>query len=179
MDGSLNFRQLSTLMEDAMIQQQTHNYSKPEISVDHLEEEDQQQSAHKGFSFLEIMIIIVIMAGIAAIVGPSLFQKLDEAKIDQARIQMKSISAALDLYHLDNSTFPTTEQGLEAMMSKPEIGRIPNNWRGPYLKGSSVPKDPWSRDYVYISNGTSIELTSLGADGEEGGEGSSADIPLR
>ncbi|MCP4297849.1 MAG: type II secretion system major pseudopilin GspG [Proteobacteria bacterium] len=142
-------------------------------------EEQEKLCPERGFTFLEIMIIIVIMAGIAAIVGPSLFQKLDEAKIDQANIQMKSIAAALDLYHLDNSTYPATDQGLEAMMSKPEIGRIPENWRGPYLKGSAVPKDPWSRDYVYSSDGTSIQITSLGADGEEGGEGSNADIPLK
>ncbi len=148
------------------------------IPIDHTKEME-KLDPEGGFTFLEIMIIIVIMAGIAAIVGPSLFQKLDEAKIDQANIQMKSIAAALDLYHLDNSTYPATDQGLEAMMSKPEIGRIPENWRGPYLKGSAVPKDPWSRDYVYSSDGTSIQLTSLGADGEEGGEGSNADIPLK
>ncbi|PCI29586.1 MAG: type II secretion system protein GspG [SAR324 cluster bacterium] len=137
------------------------------------------KNQQSGFSFLEIMIIIVIMAGIAAIVGPSLFGKLDEAKIDQAKIQMKNISAALDLYHLDTSMFPSTDQGLESMLSKPEVGRVPRNWRGPYLKGSTMPKDPWSRDYVYLSDGGSFQLRSLGADGEEGGEGTSADIEFK
>ena len=80
---------------------------------------------NQGFSFIEIMIVIVIMAGIIAIVGPTLFSKLDEAKIDQAKIQMKSLSAALDLYHLDNSVFPSTDQGIEALISKPEIGIVP------------------------------------------------------
>lgn len=130
-----------------------------------------------GFSFIEIMIIIVIMAGIAAIVGPSLFGKLDQAKIDQTKIQMKSVAAALDLYHLDTSNYPSTEQGLEALMKKPEVGKIPKTWRGPYLKSSSVPQDAWGLDYAYSSEGGSYELSSYGADGEEGGEGVNADIP--
>ena len=130
-----------------------------------------------GFSFLEIMIIIVIMAGIAAIVGPSLFQKLDEARTDQAKIQMKSLSAALDLYHLDNYSYPTTGQGLKALITRPDSDKT-SKWKGPYLKGSSVPKDPWSRDFIYSSDGKKISLMSLGADGETGGEGNDADIQL-
>jgi len=133
---------------------------------------------NRGFSFIEIMIVIVIMAGIIAIVGPTLFSKLDEAKIDQAKIQMKSLTAALDLYHLDNSVYPSTEQGLEALMNKPEIGIVPPNWKGPYLRGSQVPKDPWGFDYSYQSEGKSLVIKSLGADGEEGGEDINADIVL-
>ncbi len=131
-----------------------------------------------GFSFIEIMIVIVIMAGIVAIVGPALFSRLDEAKVDQARIQMKSLVSALDLYHLDNSTYPTSEQGLNALIEKPELGVIPANWRGPYLRSSAVPKDPWNYDYDYQSDGSVIVIKSLGADGEEGGEGINADIGL-
>jgi general secretion pathway protein G len=131
---------------------------------------------NQGFSFIEIMIVIVIMAGIIAIVGPTLFSKLDEAKIDQAKIQMKSLSAALDLYHLDNSVFPSTDQGIEALISKPEIGIVPPHWKGPYLRGANIPKDPWGFDYAYLSDGKSITIKSLGADGEEGGEDSNADI---
>lgn len=131
-----------------------------------------------GFSFIEIMIVIVIMAGIVAIVGPTLFSRLDQAKIDQAKIQMKSLVSALDLYHLDNSTYPTTEQGLEALVSKPELGVVPQNWRGPYLRSSKVPKDPWNNDYFYQSDGDQIIIKSLGADGEEGGEGINSDIQL-
>lgn len=136
------------------------------------------QLKRDGFSFIEIMIVIVIMAGMIAIVGPMLFGKLDEAKVDQARIQMKNLVAALDLYHLDNSNYPSTEQGLEALLSKPVLGKIPRNWRGPYLRSNSIPKDPWENDYVYQSDGRSIVLKSLGADGEEGGDGIDADISL-
>ena len=124
------------------------------------------------------MIVIVIMAGIMAVVGPALFSKLDEAKIDQAKIQMKSITAALDLYHLDNSVYPSTEQGMEALVSKPEIGIVPAKWKGPYLRGSKVPKDPWGFEYSYQSDGKSVIIKSLGADGEEGGTDINADIVL-
>ena len=137
---------------------------------------EQTKKGTPGFSFLEVMIVIVIMAAIAAIVGPSLFGKLDEAKIKQAKIQMKSINSALDLYNLDNSSFPTTEQGLEALIKKPEVGFIPTNWRGPYINGKSIPKDPWSRSYSYQSDGSSINLLSLGADGVAGGSDMNADI---
>jgi len=131
-----------------------------------------------GFSFIEIMIVIVIMAGMIAIVGPMLFSRLDEAKVDQARIQIKSLIAALDLYHLDNSAYPTTDQGLEALLTKPAVGKIPANWRGPYLRSKTIPRDPWENDYVYQSEGKNIVLKSLGADGETGGEGINADISL-
>lgn len=142
----------------------------------HTDTEDHRNQ--KGFSFIEIMIVIVIMAGIVAIVGPTLFGKLDEAKIDQARIQMKSLVSALDLYHLDNSSYPTTEQGLSALLDKPDLGVVPQNWRGPYLRSSKVPKDPWNNDYFYQSDGRSIVIKSLGADGQEGGDGIDADIEL-
>ncbi len=131
-----------------------------------------------GFSFIEIMIVIVIMAGIVAIVGPTLFSRLDQAKVDQAKIQMKSLVSALDLYHLDNSTYPTTDQGLQSLISKPDLGVIPANWRGPYLRSSIVPKDPWSYDYQYQSDGSAVVIKSLGADGQEGGEGINSDIVL-
>ncbi len=137
---------------------------------------DEKQT--QGFSFIEILIVIVIMAGIVAIVGPTLFNRLDDAKIDQARIQMKGFMSALDLYHLDNHSFPTTEQGLQSLLSKPEVGVIPENWRGPYLRSKNLPKDPWNHDYFFQSDGASIVLKSLGADGQEGGEGNDADILL-
>ena len=137
-----------------------------------------EEIKNRGFSFIEIMIVIVIMAGIMAVVGPALFSKLDEAKIDQAKIQMKSITAALDLHHLDNPVYPSTEQGMEALVSKPEIGIVPAKWKGPYLRGSKVPKDPWGFEYSYQSDGKSVIIKSLGADGEEGGTDINADIVL-
>lgn len=138
----------------------------------------QQAGIQTGFSFIEIMIVIVIMAGIVAIVGPTLFSRLDQAKVEQAKIQMKSLVSALDLYHLDNSTYPTTDQGLGALLTSPEVGIKPGNWRGPYLRSSLVPKDPWNHDYTYQSDGSEIVIKSLGADGEEGGDGINADIGL-
>ena len=138
--------------------------------------EDLFDKTQEGVSFLEILIVIVIMAGIAAIVGPALFGRLDDAKIDTTKIQMKSFSAALDHYHLDNSVFPSTEQGLEGLIERPVVGKIPNNWNGPYLKSSKVPKDPWKNDYFYQSLGDSFTMGSYGSDGEEGGEGSKADL---
>ncbi|MBU3915155.1 type II secretion system major pseudopilin GspG [bacterium] len=140
--------------------------------------ESENQTSQRGMSFIEIMIVIVIMAGLVAIVGPDMFRKLDEAKIDESRIQMKGLLSALDLYHLDNSVYPATEQGLGALISKPEVGVIPGNWRGPYLRSSKVPKDPWNHDYFYQSDGSSVSMKSLGADGEEGGEGINADLVL-
>jgi general secretion pathway protein G len=131
-----------------------------------------------GFSFIEILIVIAIMAGMIAIVGPMLFGRLDEAKIEQARIQMKSLVGALDLYYLDNSSYPTTEQGLNALLVKPEVGNTPRNWRGPYLRSSKIPQDPWNNDYFYQSDGNEIILKSLGADGADGGSGINADILL-
>ncbi len=138
----------------------------------------QSRKRQKGFSFLEIMIVIVIMASIAALVGPMLFSKLDDAKIDQAKIQMKSFRQALDLYQLDNSSFPTSDQGLEALLNKPTRGQIPLNWKGPYLRAKTLPLDPWNRPYLYRSNGSNQSIQSLGADGKAGGEGRDADILL-
>lgn len=132
--------------------------------------------AQAGVSFIEILIVIVIMAGLAALVGPALFGKLDEAKVDQAKIQMKSLASTLELYRLDNGRYPTTEQGLNALVEKPNLGQVPANWRGPYLNAKKVPKDPWNYDYAYRSTGGDFELYSLGADGTRGGEGLDADI---
>lgn len=137
--------------------------------------DEQDVKKQAGFSFMEIMIVIILMAGIAAIAVPAFFGKLDEANIKTANIQMKSLGSALDFYHLDNSSYPTTEQGLEALISKPEVGKVPKNWKGPYLN-SEIPKDPWNNDYAYRSTGGSYQIISFGADGEEGGEEVNADI---
>ncbi|MDT8446023.1 MAG: type II secretion system major pseudopilin GspG [bacterium] len=132
--------------------------------------------AQPGVSFIEILIVIVIMAGIAALVGPALFSKLDESKIDTAKIQMKSLASTLELYRLDNHRYPSTEQGLDALVHQPTLGQVPAGWRGPYLSSKQVPKDPWGNDYAYRSEGSTFELESLGADGARGGDGLDADI---
>ncbi len=147
-------------------------------TIEQIESTTENHRQEGGFSFIEIMIVVVIMAGIVAIVGPAVFEQLDKAKIDQSKIQMKSLVGALDLYYLDNSVYPTTEQGLEALITKPEVGIIPNNWRSSYLRGKKMPKDAWGHDFFYQSDGSSIDMKSFGADGQEGGEGINADIPL-
>ncbi len=131
-----------------------------------------------GFSFIEILIVVAIMALLIAVAGPELLSRLDTAKTDQAKIQMKSLKSALELYRLDNSVFPSSDQGLQSLVSKPDLGIVPNNWRGPYLTSKNVPKDPWENSYYYRSDGGTFVIKSLGADGQEGGDGLNADIEL-
>ncbi len=133
------------------------------------------RAAQRGFSFLEIMIVLILIAGIVGLAGTYLLPKFSEGKIKTAEIQMKLTAGTLEAYYLDNSTYPTTEQGLASLRSKPEVGIVPKNWKGPYLKADH-PKDPWGNDYLFQSDGISFRIVSLGADGVEGGEGINADI---
>lgn len=132
-----------------------------------------------GFTLIEIMVVIVILALLAALVGPKLMGRTDDAKITDARVQIKNMETALKLYKLDNGNFPTTEQGLAALVTKPTVGIIPKNYKeGGYLESQKVPKDPWGNDYLYVSPGEhgDYDLFSFGADGAKGGEGKNADI---
>jgi len=133
----------------------------------------------KGFTLIELMVVIVILGLLAGLVIPRLVGRGEEAKVEIARMQIKEIETALELYKLDNGFYPTTEQGLEALVKKPSSEPIPPKWReGGYLK--KVPLDPWGRPYVYLCPGEhnpdSYDLFSYGADGKEGGEGVNADI---
>ena len=133
----------------------------------------------KGFTLIEIMVVIVILALLAALVGPKLMGRTDDAKVTDARVQIKNIETALKLYKLDTGTYPSTEQGLGALVAKPTVGVIPKNYKDEgYLESKKVPKDPWSNDYLYISPGEhgDYDLYSFGADGVKGGEGKNADI---
>ena len=133
----------------------------------------------KGFTLIEIMVVIVILALLAALVGPKLMGRTDDAKITDARVQIKNIETALKLYKLDTGTYPTTEQGLNALVEKPTVGVIPKSFKeGGYLESKKIPKDPWGNDYLYISPGEhgDYDLFSYGADGAKGGEGKNADI---
>jgi len=130
-----------------------------------------------GFTLLEIMVVIVILGLLAAIVVPKLIGRTEEAKRTQTRIQTKNIEQALQLFKLDNGFYPSTEQGIEALVRIPEIGRVPKNYRkGGYM--DRVPTDPWGNAYVYVSPGAErdYEIISYGADGVPGGEGEDADI---
>ena len=131
----------------------------------------------EGFSFIEVMVVIIILGLLSSIVGVYLFDAAEKAKVDTTKTQIKGLETALDLYRLHNSRYPTSEQGLESLLKKPELGVIPKNWNGPYLRGSILPKDAWGNPYNYISsNGRNFEIISLGADGIDGGTDLDADI---
>jgi general secretion pathway protein G len=130
----------------------------------------------QGFTFIEVLVVLIILALIAGIVGTQLLGQAEKAKADATRVQIHALESALSLYRLHNNGYPTTEQGLQALMTKPEVGTIPENWQGPYLTGNNVPKDGWKHDFLYISDGHDFTIISLGADGQEGGTGLDADI---
>ena len=133
----------------------------------------------RGFTLIEIMVVVIILALLAALVGPKIMGRTDDAKIADAKVQIRNIESALKLYKLDNGVYPTTEQGLHALVEKPAVGQIPKNYRAEgYLESKKVPQDPWANDYVYLSPGEhgDYDLCSLGADGAKGGEGKNADI---
>lgn len=132
-----------------------------------------------GFTLIEILVVIAVIAMLAALVAPNVFQHVGTAKDTTARSQIELLGAALDGYRLDNGRYPTTEQGLDALQLQPTIQPLPTNWRGPYLR-KAVPVDPWGTSFVYLSPGEmnprGYDLLSLGADGEPGGEGEDADL---
>lgn len=136
-----------------------------------------RQRKSRGFTLIEIMVVVVIMGILAALVVPKLMGRTDDARIIAARQDISSIMQALKLYKLDNQRYPTTEQGLQALISKPTSGPDAKGWKtGGYL--DKIPKDPWGNPYQYLSPGVKGELDvfSLGADGQTGGTGPDADI---
>jgi general secretion pathway protein G len=131
-----------------------------------------------GFTLIEILVVIVVIAILATLVAPDVFQHVGAAKSATAKSQIEMMGAALDAYRLDNGRYPTTEQGLNALWEKPTIDPPPN-WRSPYLR-KPVPLDPWGRAYSYTAPGqvnpVGYDLISYGADGKPGGEGEDADV---
>jgi len=140
----------------------------------------QTGKCRNGFTFIELMAVIVILSILAMIVIPRFLGRVDDAKITAAKVQISNLESALKLFYLDNGFYPETEQGLKALIEKPVTGRIPQNWReGGYLEKKEVPKDPWGNEYIYLSpgrNDENYEIISYGRDGKEGGEGPDADI---
>lgn len=136
---------------------------------------NKQYNKQRGFTLIELMVVVVILAVLAAVVLPNIMDRPDEARKVQVQQNIEAISSALQLYKLDNYRYPTTEQGLEALVTKPTEEPIPRKWQS-YLQ--SLPKDPWGNDYLYIIPGEHgvYDLYTLGADGEEGGEGIDATI---
>jgi general secretion pathway protein G len=131
----------------------------------------------KGFTFIEVMVVVAILAVLAALVIPRIVNRSDDARHDAAKVQIRSIEGALQLYKLDNSVYPSTEQGLKALVDRPTVGAVPRKWKtGGYMP--KIPNDPWGTPYKYIhpSPRGDYEIISLGADGQVGGEGNNADI---
>ncbi|CAM4098705.1 type II secretion system major pseudopilin GspG [Palleronia rufa] len=130
-----------------------------------------------GVTLIEMMVVLVIIAVVAAMIVPNVIDRPDAARVTVAETDIRAISSALELYRLDNRTYPTTAQGLSALVERPVSAPVPQNWAaGGYL--NEVPRDPWDTPYVYASPGRDapFDLTSLGADGAPGGEGTAADL---
>ena len=134
-----------------------------------------KSKAQSGFTLLELLVVLGIIAMLAGIVGPQVMKHLGESKTKAAKVQVEDFSAALDMYKLDMGKYPTTEQGLQALIEAPEGSK---RWNGPYLKKAKMPVDPWLNEYHYASPGThgKFDLFTYGADDKEGGEGEDQDI---
>ncbi len=133
----------------------------------------------KGFTLIELMVVLVILGVLAGLIVPRIMGRPEEARRMKARIQIQSIETALKLYNLDNGYYPSTEQGLQALVDSPAAGQQPKAWRdGGYLEKGKIPQDPWGNDYIYLSPGVNgdFDITSYGADGEPGGDGKNADV---
>ena len=130
---------------------------------------------YRGFSLIEILVVVAIIALLASVVGPNLIGKLGSTKSKTARLQIDNIGAALDLYYLEIGEYPSSTQGLRALVEKPSDVE---DWNGPYLKKSKLPSDPWKRTYQYVSPGRygAYDLWTFGADGTAGGEDEEADV---
>ena len=130
---------------------------------------------HAGFTLIELMVVLVIVGVLAALIVPNVLDRADDARLTAAKTDVNNLMQALKLYKLDNQRFPSAEQGLQALQTKPTSGSIPANWR-PYL--DKLPADPWGRPYQYLNPGIKgeVDVLSFGAEGQAGGEGKDSDI---
>jgi general secretion pathway protein G len=147
------------------------------IFADGPKKERRQQLRQQGFTLVEMLVVITIIGLIMGLIGPRVLNYLNESKVKAAKIQIQSFSSALDLFYLDAGRFPSSAEGLTALVQR--TPGVPA-WNGPYLKGGTVPNDPWSHPYVYRSPGEHgpYDIVSLGSDGQEGGTGIAADISM-
>jgi general secretion pathway protein G len=141
------------------------------------EQKRRQNIGEQGFTLVEMLVVIAIIGLIMGLIGPRVLNYLSESKVKAAKIQLQSFASALDLFYLDAGRFPSTAEGLAALVRQtPGVAA----WNGPYLKGGSVPNDPWSKAYLYRSPGEHgpYDIVSYGSDGQEGGSGVAADLSL-
>ena len=133
------------------------------------------RAAAGGFTLIEIMVVLVIIGVLAALIAPNVLDRAADARVTAARTDVNNLMQALKLYKLDNQRYPSAEQGLDALVRRPEVGAVPPNWK-PYL--DKLPADPWGRGYQYLNPGLKgeIDVFSFGADGQPGGEGRDADV---
>ena len=132
----------------------------------------------KAFTLLEIMIVVVILGLLAALVVPNLIGQGEQAKEKLVCVQMKSLKNALDSFKVQEGRYPTTEEGLKALITNPNPEKYKNYPNGGFLGSDKLPKDPWGNDYIYVNQNGKIDIISLGADGKEGGSGENKDIRL-
>ena len=134
-----------------------------------------RHAASRGFTLIELMVVLVIIGVLAALIVPNVLDRADDARVTAAKTDIANLNQALKLYRLDNQRYPTSEQGLQALVTKPTSGPAPTNWK-PYLE--KLPNDPWGNPYQYLNPGVKgpIDIMSFGADGKAGGEGKDADI---
>lgn len=133
------------------------------------------KNKYRGFSLIELLVVLVILGLLAGLVGPRVMKYVGDSKSKTARLQIEDLGAALDLYNLETGSYPSTEEGLPALVEQPADVEA---WNGPYLKKKKIPRDPWNRDYLYQSPGENgaYDLYSLGADNAVGGDGENQDI---
>jgi general secretion pathway protein G len=136
---------------------------------------NRKTNTQHGFTLLELLVVLGIIAMLAGLVGPQVMKHMAESKVKAAKVQLEDLAQTLDMYKLDVGSYPTSDQGLDALIASPEGAQ---RWNGPYLRKNKVPLDPWNNEYIYASPGEhgKFDLSSLGADGKEGGEGEDKDL---
>jgi general secretion pathway protein G len=162
----------------AVMRRKKNHWSVPNVTqpcLQHLNSEQSVKALQKGFTLIELMVVLVIIGVLAALIVPNVLDRADDARVSAARTDVNNLMQALKLYKLDNQRYPTPEQGLNALVVKPSNGPVPMNWK-PYL--DKLPNDPWGNPYQYLNPGVkgAVDVLSLGADGQQGGEGNNADI---